>query len=356
MGNSETAEKELTQARQLQQQLLQNKPDDPQRLKPLADSFNALGSFYNSQRQYKTSTQMFEETIALRAKLAKADPENLEFQRLRANAVMNLGLAKLQAGDASGANNDMLSAQASRQELLDKDPTATRVRRDLAMGWYSLGKSQASREQASPEELEAAIVYLRKAIREFDVLLASDPRSMSNRYYLGVSHRLLGGMLAERREFTAAAEAYEAATKPIQSLAVGNPEVAAYRAELAVLAMNRGTVYTATEKFVPAREAWEQAQKLTAELMEHDPEDPQLRTDLANSLAALGDLHRRDGQKDQAIACFEQAQEQLRILRERDPQNNWLKSLWDENQESIQDLKSDTLEPQPKPMPCVDSE
>ena len=208
----------------------------------------------------------------------------------------------------------------------------------------------------SPEELEAAIVYLRKAIQEFDLLLASDPRSMSNRYYLGVSHRLLGGKLAERGELTAAAEAYEAATKPIQSLALGNPEVTAYRAELAVLAMNRGTVYSATEKFVPAREAWEEAKKLTAELMEHDPEDPQLRTDLANSLGALGDLHRREGQKDQAIACFEQAQEQLRILREKDPQNNWLKSLWDENQELIRELKSDTPESQPKPTPSVDRE
>ncbi|MEI7459813.1 MAG: protein kinase [Pirellula sp.] len=341
LGEFETALSELSMARNIQEKLLNAHPDDLRRLKALADTFNALGSLYNSKHQFDLSSKMFHESTTVRERLVALQSNNIEFKRLLANSIMNLGLAKVEDGNPEEGILDMREAQSSRQANLNDNPESGKMVRDSAMGWYMLGKTEMAQNR-----FEAAIDHFEDAIREFQVLVKRDPRSMSNRYYLGVSYRLKGSVLAEKKETAAAVEAFEAATKTIQSLATANPDVAAYQAELAVLAMNRGTGYFDSDDMVRSKQAWQEARTLNHELLMQDPSNPDHKGDLAASLGALGNIERLAGNIDAARALFEDAQTRLGELLKSYPHNEWYKSQMEENKQDLEELAKPAL---PKP-------
>lgn len=338
LGEIETALSELSIARNIQEKLLNAHPDDLRRLKALADTFNALGSLYNSKHQFDLSSKMFHESTTVRERLVALQSNNIEFKRLLANSTMNLGLAKVEDGNPEEGILDMREAQSSRQAILKDNPEMERIHRDLAMGWYMLGKTEVSQKS-----FEAAIDHFDDAILEFQALVKRDPRSMSIRYYLGVSYRLKGGVLAEIEEPASSVEAYEEATKTIQSLATANPDVAAYQAELAVLAMNRGTGYFDSDDLVRSKQAWQEARTLTLELLKQDPSNPDPKGDLAASLGALGNIERLMGNTNEARALFEDARTRLGELLESYPQNEWYKSQLEENKRDLEDLVKPAL-------------
>jgi len=333
LGETETALFELSMARNIQEKLLNAHPDDLRRLKALADTFNALGSLYNSKHQFDLSSKMFHESTTVRERLVALQSNNIEFKRLLANSIMNLGLAKVEDGNPEEGILDMREAQSSRQAILKDNPEMERIHRDLAMGWYMLGKTEMSQKS-----FEAAIDHFDDAILEFQALVKRDPRSMSIRYYLGVSYRLKGSVLAEIEETASAVEAFEAATQAIQSLATANPDVVAYQAELAVLAMNRGTGYLDINDPVSSKQAWLEARTLNQQLLKQDPSNPGHKGDLAASLGALGDIEQLAENMDEARVLFEEAQTYLGELLKAYPQNEWYKSQLEQNKQDLDDL------------------
>jgi serine/threonine protein kinase len=335
MGDLDTAEEELLQAKTILEQFQSEQLGNVQRMKSLADSFNALGSLYNAERRNDDSIKMFERSTSIRERLASLQPENIEFQRLAANSKMNLGLAKVQLGQHQDGITLMRDAQQNRQSLLISNPDAEKLRRDLAMGWYSLGETEIAQQ-----DLTSAQEALRKAVQEFQTLLSRDPRSMSNRYFLGVSLRLLGGVLSETGEIALAIDAFEDATKPIRSLAVGNPDVAAYQAELAVLAMNLGTCYSESNALDRALQAWQEARTLTGQMLVKDSDNPNLKGDLVAILGALGDLERRTGHLDDARSLYLEVKKILEQLLESDSENPLYKGDWQINENELRELQS----------------
>jgi serine/threonine-protein kinase len=334
MGDAGEAEKELLLAKTILEQFLADHSENTQRMKSLADSFNALGSLYNAEHRNDDSIEMFERSTAIRERLATIQPRNVEYQRLSANSRMNLGLAKVQLGEHEAGIKLMQEAQRNRQRLLISNPDAEKLRRDLAMGWYSLGETEIA-QQNLPSAQEA----LRQAVLEFQTLLSRDSRSMSNRYFLGVSLRLLGGVLSETGALDAAIEAFEAATKPIRSLAVGNPDVVAYQAELAVLAMNLGTSYSEVNAMDRSLLAWQEARTLTSQMLAKDQGNADLKGDLVAILGALGDLERRAGHLEEARSLYLEVKKILEELLKSDSENPLYKGDWQVNEDELKELQ-----------------
>jgi eukaryotic-like serine/threonine-protein kinase len=335
MGDALEAEKELLMAKTILEQVLADHSENTQRMKSLADAFNALGSLYNVEHRNDESIEMFERSTAIRERLASIEPENVEFQRLSANSQMNLGLAKVHLGEHQAGIGLMQEAQRNRQRLLISSPDGEKLRRDLAMGWYSLGETEIAQQN-----LTSAQEALQQAVQEFQTLLSRDSRSMSNRYFLGVSLRLLGGVLSETGALEAAIEAFEAATKSIRSLAVGNPDVVAYQAELAVLAMNLGTSYLEIKAMDRSWLAWQEARTLTSQMLVKDKVNADLKGDLVAILGALGDLERREGHLEEARNLYLEVKKVLEELLELDSENPLYKSDWQINENELTELQT----------------
>jgi len=315
-GNLESAESELTLARDQQESLIRQGPDRANRLKAFSDTLNALGSLFNTKHRPKDSVTMFEASWEARRELAELVADKLEYQRLACNSLMNLGVAKIAMGNLQDGLTDIRKAQDRRLALLEREPDQSKLRNDLARGWYSLGKFNF--EQG---DVEAAIEPFKKSVDEFRRLLDQDARSLSHRFDCSLALRMLGSTYSELGNEAIATEIYEEAARLARKLNDSNPDVIPYKTQLAVLSMNLGTNYEQSGQWDKADEAWAQALRLERELLASSLDDSDIETDFVECLGALGDLALRRGDSKNAKEYLEEALPILRTLRERDPSN-----------------------------------
>lgn len=332
-GNLDLAEEELKLARNQQEMLLAQRPDRAGRLKALSDTLNALGSLFNSKRRPEESVKMFEQSWATRRQLAELVSDNLEYQRLACNSLMNLGVAKIDIGNAEEGMPHISEAQNRRLALLPKQENPSKLRRDLARGWYTLGKLKF--EQG---DVDAAIVHFQKAVDEFRKLLSEDARSLSNRFDCSVALTQLGAAYSERGNEELATKIYEEASQLTRKLNDSNPDVTPYKMQLAVLSMNLGNNYEQNEQWGKAEEAWTQALGLERELLASRSDDADLQADVVTCLGALGDLAIRRGDAKSARAAYQEAQPMLQALANQDPENDMFQEQLRRIKTQLQDL------------------
>jgi tetratricopeptide (TPR) repeat protein len=333
-GNADAAEKELKEARTQQEALLKQTPERVQRLKAYSDTLNALGSLFNSQHRQRDSMQMFEASSESRNRLAELARDNPEYQRLACNAEMNLGVAKITQGELQDGLIAVRGAQDRRLELLKDYPDDPKLRRDLARGWYSLGKFELEQQ-----DFESASEHFESAVSEFRKLLTKDARSLNLRFDCSVALRLLGVALSELGEADRATSAYEEAFRLAQKLYDSNPDVAAYKTQLAVLAMNLGSNYEAKQDFARAEQSWQDALRLERELLVANPDDADVRGDVVTCLVALGDLAMDRSDDDAAQQAYEEARPMLRLLAEQIPDNPLFQDLLKHVEKKLEELK-----------------
>jgi serine/threonine-protein kinase len=338
-GSRETARKEFLAARAMQQDLLNKRPEDPSRLRSLADTLNALGSLYKEMDVLDEATAMYTEAATLRTRLANLDPANDEFQRLLANVRMNLGQVEMSRNRNTQAREHLLFAQDLRRKLVEANPKA---RRDLAMGFYNLGKL-AMVDQQDPD----AARYFRDAIQQFELLLKQDARSLANRYYLAVCYRQLAALQADAGDVSSALANFEAARLGMESLAIGNPDVVFYQTELANLTMNVAGLYYDRDDRPAASRAWKQVLATVEGLLRRDPRNPDYRRDKAIALSTLGSLHLKNGENDAAAEKLGIARDGLRQLLTEFPNDEYAQGALDETLADLATLAAGPKGPGP---------
>jgi tetratricopeptide (TPR) repeat protein/predicted Ser/Thr protein kinase len=333
-GDRDTALRELSEARDMQEELLHEAPSDPLRLKALGDTLNALGGLYKAIGSLEKALSVFGESESIRSNLANIEPNNHEWQRLLANAHMNLGIVEMERAQYKIARDHMQRqykiardhmqrAQQSRLKILQAEPKFDKARRDLAMGYYSLGDSHLSEyygtDDPSREFADAAIVHLKDAVKQFELLDAKEGESLTNRYYLSTANRLLSGILAEIGDTEGALAACNAAKESMTSLAIGNPKVDLYQTELAILAMNQGDLYREQENYPAARSAFSQTKEILERLLTRDPGNEAYSMDLAGTLGALGRVELLANDASSAKSTLEVAIAQMDELLKKRP-------------------------------------
>jgi tetratricopeptide (TPR) repeat protein len=288
-----------------------------QRLKALADTFNALGGVYREAEMLDQATAMFSQAVTRREQLVSQDPANDEFQRLLANARMNLGQIELQLENVDKARELMLAAQTMRRSLVDKNPKA---RRDLAMGYYNLGNLAVADQKDSE-----AVKYFRDAIGQFEQLLEKDPRSLANRYLIAVCYRQLGNLQVNANDIGSALLNFEIARLGMEKLAIGNPDVVFYQSELANLTVTMADLYDAQDDLPKAHRAWTQVLLIVQELLRSDPNNSEFRRHEAASLGAIGNIQLRSGEAKAATEMLTTARDRLKQLLTEFPEDENLK-------------------------------
>jgi eukaryotic-like serine/threonine-protein kinase len=332
-GNNQIAERELNLARDQQVQLVRKTPTSSLRVKAYADTLNALGGLLHSEHRPADSTQMFIEASRYRSQLSELEPGNIEYQRLACNAAMNVGLAKIGNDDLQNGLIEIRAAQDRRLLLLEQHPEADKLRRDLARGWYSLGKFELEQQ-----DFEGAREHFQQAVDAFHVLLEKNARTLNNRFDCSVALRLLGVAHVELGQDDLAAQAFEEAASLAERLTQTNPDVVTYQVQLALLAMNLGSHYENIEAFEQAQQRWSQALAIERQLFLQDSSNPDVQGDLVACLSALGDVERRLNHIDVAKGYWEEAETILKQLTIEQPENDWFREQLEQIRESMQEL------------------
>ena len=295
LDSPQAAVESLETARKLQAELLGETPDSKPRRRALSRTFAALGRVATLNGDLDTATQLFEQTRAMRQQLVDDtdDPkERVEFDRLLANADMNLGLLAKRRQDFDRTLELFNTAQELRLATLQQFPQETRLRRDLAKGWYNLANLGV--DQNAPDRVTENVD---KAIDEIQKLLAENPDDLRDRYLLAVCLRLKGDLFAalvavKPESLVEAIDFYGQARLQLLDLSQRSPAVTSYREELGSLILNLAQLEAQRQQYDASRRLFEDARGIFQQLADETPDDPAFAQQVEQIDAFLNEIAR----------------------------------------------------------------
>lgn len=207
------------------------------------------------------------QVIELRKKAVQLEPEDIEYQRLYASALMNEGNALSSRGYLGGdlqlhdqARELFLESQQVRLAVLEKFPDELLMRRDLGQGYFNQANNEVSAAEHEPDDteylnrLQRSVDDLTKAIEAYEQLPTDQLelhiqlelahcyrlRADSNRYLLGETG--LEEVVAD----------YTQAERHLRVLTDRNPKVFRYRITFAETQYNLCAFWCLCEKYLDA--------------------------------------------------------------------------------------------------------
>ena len=318
-------------ARTMQKQLLEKDPQDIKRLKALGDTLNALGRSLLTQQHVDSALEAYAEAIDVRSRLVSQTPDSKEFKRILANSWMNTGLAENER-NPSRARECMEKAQAIRQELLTAEKNDLEVRRDLAMGYFNLGKLGLTVGDG-----ELAETSLENACQLSKQLSQSNPAYFELSYLAAVSCRLQADLKCANQQISDAIRLYAEAIAILEPLAKKNPSVNDYQIALAEIHINLGQAEFEQGDREAALTSFEQAVAILEPLATVQTEIGRYRRDYIVSLHAVGKLHHDQSRRQKSIIALEKLRQ---ILEQTDSEQSDAEGL----SQQIEMIKSAVLE------------
>jgi serine/threonine protein kinase len=324
MGNMEIAKEALHDARVIQQKLLDQDPENIDRLKSLADTLNSTGSLASNMGDHAVALEAFEQAHRYREKLVSKFPDQLAYQMLACNTTMNIGIAKVQLMRLEEGLEDLDKSQSKRLELRERYPDSAKLQQDIARGWYGLGKLTFDIKPRGQ-----VTGYLIKSVESFRRSLELDSRSLSNQYQMINALWLLGESYTDGRETPQALEVLQEAQVMSGKLAEANSEVLEFQMQLGHIERSLGRIYYDKGEWSESERSWKKALSITRSFMSHSPESDLLLDDLVTSLCALGDLEVMRGEDKKAMEYRQEAMLGLKRLSKNRPEDSWYREQLD---------------------------
>ena len=185
----------LLKAHDIQQKLLADlRLKIPARLKALGDTQNAIGRAFDRGQRYDEALPPYQQAREICQRLANAAPQDIEYRRMLANTIMNIGLVEKDLGHWDEAAKQLQAAQDIRQALVVSGGDLPKLQRDFAMGYYNEANLDLQRRHVA-----AAQKNFEESIALFERLVRRDPHDLNLQYQLAICYRLLGDVLARTK-------------------------------------------------------------------------------------------------------------------------------------------------------------
>lgn len=299
-GEPANAEASFREAIRLQEDLLKMDPDNPERLRNRAASFNNLSAIY-ADDQPTRAAELYERALADQTKGAAARPNDLKYRNDVALTYNNLGKVQSRTGQLEKAAASYAQAIELQRELVRAAPAQMGYRCDLGISYNNLGLTQSKLRQSPDAERS-----FRQALDLQETLLRQNPHDVELRSSLGGIHNNLGMVLEELGRTADAAENFQKAVEYQKIAYLHAPKVSRYRFFLSKHYFNYGRALRrlgrpdeAARAALARRELW--------------PDDPQHLLAVAEELASATKLLADDTTRSMTQQqCAELAVETLR--------------------------------------------
>jgi tetratricopeptide (TPR) repeat protein len=305
------------QARQIQETLVAETPEETTRLESLGNTLTAIGRTLQRQRELQEAQATHDEATAIRRRLVALAPAEGEFHRMLANSIMHSGIVDFEAHRPKEARAKYDEAQAQRQQALALPFDSPELQRDLGIGHYNL-----ARLAASQDDLASATEDFRKATLIFEKLLKTRPRDLENQSRLIVCYRVLADLVSkkEKKQGDSALELYQKALRLMERLAWANPDVPDYQFDLARLLMNLGLLHHDRAEADAELTSYQRALDVLEAIVDQYPDVARYREEQVQTLWAIFTVLRKQD-KPAARKHLEAAKKQLTTLIQQSPNN-----------------------------------
>jgi tetratricopeptide (TPR) repeat protein len=323
-------------ARDIQAQLAGGEPTNPDRLKALGDTLNAIGRALHKQQQPERALKAYAAAIDVRKQLAERVPDKMEFQRTLANTYMNIGLVQKE-GNLAQARNSMEQAQAIRNKLLVAGHRDAKLRRDFAMGCFNLAKLALAGNDA-----DAAEAALEKARQLFTALVKDTPSDIDTSYVLAVCCRKQADLLCFKKRYDEVLRLYAQARDILEQLAEKNPSVTEYQVGAAEVFLNIALIEKERGHSDKSLAAFDRAASLLTPLANDLAEDDRYRRNLIIAICSVGELHPEPRRRAEALHVLETLHEHLRRIVAQSPDATVIREQFETTKAAIEHLKAST--------------
>lgn len=333
----ETALESYQRAEQLQRALIESAEDPGAIQLALSKTLNRQAGCHASLGDLQAASVAVEESLSIRKQLVQDTPEDEERVRLLANAEMNLGLLDSREGSFDEAVKRFQTSLNRRKPFL-KSGQPSDMNRDQGMCYYNLANLEADIER-----YDLAAGSIQRAIDQFEICLAGSSDDFELRRKLGLSYRLQGELYFGNYQSSEAIESYRLASDFLEELLFENPQVHPLREELAQVELMRGEVYFEQQETETSLKSLSNS----IDQMERLPElTLTTQAMLAKALQVRAFVWREMAETDRARDDLERAISLLKTLVVFAPEDNFLQKQLETAQEQLRSLPPQTSKPE----------
>jgi tetratricopeptide (TPR) repeat protein len=258
-----------------------------------------LGDIRRAGGNLAAALDAYRNASALASRIAKADPDNLAWQR-------NLSVCYVRAGNVLIAQGNLARAFAYYKDslaifdrLANADPGNAEWQRDLSGAYENVGdvlKAQG--------DLGGAFASYRDSFAIRDRLAKADPNNLGSLHDLSVTHGKLGDVLKGRGDLGGALASYKDSLAIFERLAKADPNNAGWQRDLSVSYEKAGGVLVAQGNLPEALKSFRGSLAIFDRLAKADPSNLGLQRDLSVSYGKVGDVLNDQGDLAGALAFY----------------------------------------------------
>ncbi len=275
--------------------------------------------------------QAYRAALAVRERLARADPSNAQWQRDLSVSQDNIGQVLRAQGDLAGAEQAYRAALAVRERLAKADPSNAQWQRDLSVSQNNIGEVLSAQG-----DLARAEQAYRAALAVAERLATADPSNAQWQRDLSVSKNNIGRVLSAQGDLAGAEQAYRVGLAVVERLWKADPSNAQWQRDLSVSQELIGNVLSAQGDLAGAEQVHRAALAVRERLAKADPSNAEWQRDLFCSLWVGADIQARRGSSDEALPLARRCLSIAERLAALDPRN----ATWQEDVKAARELVS----------------
>jgi eukaryotic-like serine/threonine-protein kinase len=294
--------------KRLRDRLQADEETTPETLARLASASFDLGKLTDEIGDKRDALRAFEESLAIRARIARENPSITMYQGALAGSNHERGILQREMGRSSEAMESYEKARAIWEGLTHDNPSVIDFQHDLAHCYYHIGYLQG----LTGRQTEAMASYKRAhAIYERLVKVYSSVTEFQKD--LAQIHHAIGKLQVAIDQRTEAMASYKQALAIREQLERENPSVAEFQSDLATSHSYIGYLQSVTGQPLEAMASYKQALAIRRRLTRENPSVTEFQRVLAWSHHSIGLLQNEAGRPAEAMTSYEQA----RMIRER---------------------------------------
>jgi tetratricopeptide (TPR) repeat protein len=281
----------------------------------LSVSYNKVGDVLVAQGNLPEALKKFRDGHAIRDRLAKSDPGNVQWQ-------YNLGISNERIGDVLMAQGDLSSALKSyraKQDIIGRlaksDPGNAEWQRDLSVSYVKVGDVLVAQGN-----LPEALKTFRDGLAIAERLAKSDPSNAGWQRDLSVAYNFVGNVQVAQGDLAGALKSYRDYFIIIDRLARSDPGNAGWQRDLSVSYNKVGDVLVAQGNLTEALKTFRDGLAIADRLAKSDPGNAGWQHDLSASYARLASVYLTSSDTAQAREALATGRAVLAPLVERYPE------------------------------------
>jgi serine/threonine-protein kinase len=324
IGDRQDALRDHEEALAIRLRLAHANPSNTEFQSDLADSYDAVGIVQNAMGRPALARVAYEQARGIRERLAEENPAETQFRLDLAATLIYIGNMELADGRREESLASHTQAATINERLARENPSVVPFQAALAKSLYQVGMMQSS----TGRTVEARASF-DEALKIRERLARENPKVTTYQTDLAASLNIAGNWVKGDGRLPEALQCYLRARTIQERLVRENPSVTQFQASLAISAHNIGETQCWLDHPAEAREAYDQARMIWERLVREHPESPSFAGGLGETLVGLVEIDLDQERFDQARETLKQAIATDRKALAANPDHPWYRHFLD---------------------------